>query len=180
MTDLYSEFASAMRQAGLGSKLGSRQHFCKVFAAQPQLAHVFISRNKDNFTRCSVCIKLEADVEAARKGHGGPAVLEAARAAKKMHIAQVRAEKLLYYRIRVRARARPTVLRLSHPRRARSGAPNPRARRRSRPTTDGWRTLCADASERARAAERFGNRGQDGLQEEPRAGVPLARAQGRR
>lgn len=110
--DMHKQYADDMAAAGYDGKYtAAMSHFRRTFDRAPELVNMEITRYKRNFSRCSVCIQLTSDVNAALKGHDCRKI-EKAKTARLEHYIIARSDKLHYWQQRWQARS-PVALKLT-------------------------------------------------------------------
>lgn len=102
--DLHRMFRDDMLAAGHNeANICSIPHFCKIFNHEPALSHMEMTTFKRNFTKCSECVALTAEVTKALQGHDGQKI-ERAKAKRLAHYVLARSDKLHYWHQRWQVR----------------------------------------------------------------------------
>lgn len=110
-TEIFDEYRADLRAANRASLIVHPATFASIYRNASELDHITISRGKRNFTRCSLCVTLEARLQKALKAHDS-AQVKAIKAERQAHHATMRADRLAYYSRREEARKTNTVLTL--------------------------------------------------------------------
>lgn len=110
--DMHQQYSDDMAAAGYSSQqIAAKTHFRRTFDHAPELAHMEITQYKRNFSRCSLCIELTSNVNAALKGHDRTKI-ERAKTARLEHYIIARSDKLHYWQQRWQARS-PLALKIT-------------------------------------------------------------------
>mgnify|MGYP000855883085 FL=1 len=96
--DEYEEYELA-----LGDDAAAYSFFCRIIGTAPEVAHIVRARRLLNFQHCTKCDNLNAAVKAAHKSNDAQTIATA-RATRAAHHAEVRNERLEYYRNREKGR----------------------------------------------------------------------------
>lgn len=108
-TEIYEEYRADLRAANRASLIVHPATFSSIYRNASELDHITISKGKRNFTRCSTCQQLEAELQSALKSHDAAAV-EKVKASRLAHHSRMRADRLAYYARREEARKTGNVL----------------------------------------------------------------------
>ena len=103
LTEIYAEYRADLSAANRDDLKVHPSTFSQIYRNASELDHITISKGKRNFTRCSTCVDLDAQLQSALKGHDANAIT-AIKAERQAHHAAMRADRLAYYARREEAR----------------------------------------------------------------------------